>query len=289
MLLAGNLYSGGSKQMLFVSYSSKDRDRLKPLVEALKARGVSVWFDEDKIDPGDSIIRKMNEGLSESDRLLVAWSQTASASAHVSNEINSFYKQRPEPGWMLFMLLDNTPVPLLFDERKHIRLTNSIDDVVQMLVKWCEGRDGPQIDNNNAAAAASEPAQILQRLPRGPRVPFRLITHELIHAYANLLNTRTKARQVINKSNQLRDEADADAGDSTGRLIDEGFLPIFNEVGPYSYWQDVFHEACLRGPRMLGALLLAQPDDLFDSEAGSNRARLFQYLQEMNRSRDDDS
>lgn len=273
--------------MLFISYSSKDRDRINPLVEALKARGVTVWIDEDKIDLGSSIIQKMSEGISESDRLLVAWSQNSSASAHVTNERNSFYKQRPEPGWLAFMLLDNTPVPALFGDRKHLRLAN-IDDAVQTLVKWCEGSDGAQINDDNAAAAVSEPSQILQRLPKGPRVPFRLITHELIYAYANLLNTRTKARLVINKSNQLRDEADADAGDETGRLLDEGFLPIFNEVGPYSYWQDVFHEACLRGPRMLGALLLAQPDELFDSEAGSNRARLFQYLQEMNRSRDND-
>jgi hypothetical protein len=267
--------------MLFVSHSSKDNARLRPLVDALKARGVCVWFDEDEIGAGQPIVGKMNEGLSESDRLLVAWSQTASASKHVPNEVNAFYKQRPEPGFILFMLLDNTPVPVLFDERKHIHLVADISSVVEEIVDWLEGRACRQT-SDNVMSAASESSRILERLPRGPRVPFRWITDEIISAYESALDTREKARAIINKANQIREEADPD--DPTATFIRPGLLPTFGVVGPYAYWQDVFHEACLNGPRMLAALLLAQPAHLFDSRAQTARARLLQQLHEMNQS-----
>ena len=35
------------------------------LVEALKARGAQVWFDEDQILPGDDIIQRMSEGITQ--------------------------------------------------------------------------------------------------------------------------------------------------------------------------------------------------------------------------------
>jgi hypothetical protein len=49
---------------LFISHASEDKDAIaRPLYEALKARGLSVWFDEAELTLGDSLRRKIDDGL----------------------------------------------------------------------------------------------------------------------------------------------------------------------------------------------------------------------------------
>ena len=262
--------------MIFLSYSSKDRDRLLPIVKALRAEGVELWFDLDKIELGDSLVQKISEGLAKSDRLLVAWSRNACASDRVQDELDAFYWRRPQPPFILFMRLDETPIPTIYAARSYLRLTDEIDMAAQVIVNWVNGQRDQQI---HEAEATPPSPQFLHRFPRGPRVPFQLITDELVAAYAEALDSLTQAKRIINKANQIREEADP--GDSKVTFLNYAFLPTFGAVGAYAYWQDVFHAACLNGPRMLGALLLAQPDDLFDSRARSDRGKLLQHLHSM--------
>ena len=52
---------------LFISHASEDKaDIALPLTSALKARGVRVWIDSHQLAPGDSLRRKIDEGLRES-------------------------------------------------------------------------------------------------------------------------------------------------------------------------------------------------------------------------------
>jgi hypothetical protein len=49
---------------LFISHASEDKDAIaRPLYEALTAAGISVWFDEATLTLGDSLRRKIDEGL----------------------------------------------------------------------------------------------------------------------------------------------------------------------------------------------------------------------------------
>lgn len=49
---------------LFLSHASEDKnDIARPLYEALRTRGVTVWFDEAVLELGDSLRRKIDEGL----------------------------------------------------------------------------------------------------------------------------------------------------------------------------------------------------------------------------------
>ena len=49
---------------IFISYSKNDAVKVERLVKALKAKGASLWFDDEQILPGDDMIRKMSEGIS---------------------------------------------------------------------------------------------------------------------------------------------------------------------------------------------------------------------------------
>ena len=49
---------------LFLSHASEDKAEIaRPLYESLTARGVTIWFDEAVLELGDSLRRKIDEGL----------------------------------------------------------------------------------------------------------------------------------------------------------------------------------------------------------------------------------
>ena len=49
---------------VYLAHASEDHETLaKPLAQALMAKGIDVWFDEWEIRTGDSLWRKMEEGL----------------------------------------------------------------------------------------------------------------------------------------------------------------------------------------------------------------------------------
>jgi tetratricopeptide (TPR) repeat protein len=59
---------------VFISYRRKDSDRVRPLIDALKSLGISVWFDQDEIEEFAPITDKIRDGLANSKALLVWYS-----------------------------------------------------------------------------------------------------------------------------------------------------------------------------------------------------------------------
>lgn len=52
---------------VFISHASEDKDDVvRPLANALKKEGLSVWYDEFELKIGDSLRRKIDQGLSKS-------------------------------------------------------------------------------------------------------------------------------------------------------------------------------------------------------------------------------
>lgn len=52
---------------VFISHASEDKDEIvRPLANALRAAGLSVWYDEFELKIGDSLRRKIDKGLASS-------------------------------------------------------------------------------------------------------------------------------------------------------------------------------------------------------------------------------
>lgn len=61
---------------VFISHASEDKDEVvRPLAEALRAGGLDVWYDEFTLKIGDSLRRKIDEGLRNSRFGVVVLSQ----------------------------------------------------------------------------------------------------------------------------------------------------------------------------------------------------------------------
>ena len=52
---------------VFISHASEDKDAVaRPLAEALRSNGISVWYDEFELRIGDSLRRKIDKGIANS-------------------------------------------------------------------------------------------------------------------------------------------------------------------------------------------------------------------------------
>ena len=67
------------KRRVFISHSARDADWARSFAQALKERGVTVWFDEFDVRPGESVRDALEAGLRSSD-VLVALLDTESPS-----------------------------------------------------------------------------------------------------------------------------------------------------------------------------------------------------------------
>ena len=73
---------------VFISYSSRDRERVTPIVKQLESHGVSVWFDQQGIEGSDLWRNEIVKGIEGCKVLLLMASETAVASKNVVKEVS---------------------------------------------------------------------------------------------------------------------------------------------------------------------------------------------------------
>ena len=62
---------------VFISYASEDKDDVvAPLADALRAGGLSIWFDDFKLGIGDSLRQRIDKGIASSRFAIVVLSKT---------------------------------------------------------------------------------------------------------------------------------------------------------------------------------------------------------------------
>lgn len=104
---------------VFISYSSKNRDRARTLATALADRGLSVWWDRE-ILTGQAFDDAIERELEGAKSVVVLWSQDSVNSEWVRNEAAS----AAERGVLLPANIDGTRVPLEFRRKQTVDLTD---------------------------------------------------------------------------------------------------------------------------------------------------------------------
>ena len=94
---------------IFISYASQDRARILPLVEALQARGWSVFWDTTLL-PGETWRRKITTELDAARCVIVLWSQTSVDSHWVEQEAEEGQSRKI----LVPALIDRVTIPLGF-------------------------------------------------------------------------------------------------------------------------------------------------------------------------------
>jgi TolB-like protein/tetratricopeptide (TPR) repeat protein len=104
---------------VFISYKTEDRARVKPLVEALVAEGLSVWWDV-HIEAGAAWRAAIQANLDAAACVLVVWSvHSVGPAGHFVQDEASRAQRR---GVYLPVALDGVEAPLGFGEHQLLRL-----------------------------------------------------------------------------------------------------------------------------------------------------------------------
>lgn len=123
---------------VFISHNKADKAAARLLATALVQQGVSVWYDEWKIRPGDSIIGGIEDGLSNADVFLLLWSSNAQKSNWVGTEVRAYLRRRVDDNTLRIIpvILDDTPLPSLVADYSGFSLKEgiSLDEVVLKIV-----------------------------------------------------------------------------------------------------------------------------------------------------------
>jgi formylglycine-generating enzyme required for sulfatase activity len=166
---------------IFLSYASADRPRVVPLVEALRKRGWSVWWDR-TIPPGKTWDQVIESALADARCVVVLWSRNAIRSDWVRAEAHEARNR----GILVPALLEDVTIPLAF---RQIQAANLVD--------WSGGMPSAGLDelagavlevlsNNAAESQRTEPTDpAVPDVKRKSRRAARLL-------HADFLNTSAK-------------------------------------------------------------------------------------------------
>lgn len=108
--------------LVFVSYSHKDKPVAEEIATMISAEGISVWFDEWKVVPGDSIIDKIGEGLICTHFVFLISNNTPQSKWQNQEFKSTFtrYVEESKPK-IIPILLDEAKSPSLINHFNHIR------------------------------------------------------------------------------------------------------------------------------------------------------------------------
>ena len=104
---------------VFVSYKAEDRPRVRPLVEALEAEGLAVWWDE-QVGGGEAWRETIEQHLDAAACVIVVWSKrsTGSEGRFVRDEATRAARRRT----YLPVRIDKVDPPLGFGEMQALNL-----------------------------------------------------------------------------------------------------------------------------------------------------------------------
>lgn len=202
----------------FISHSSADKEITERLANDLIGQGVDAWFDKWEIMPGDSLRRKIEQGISEASHFIVLLTPNSLRSEWVQTELDAAMVRKIANECRLLPVLYGISfeeIPLTLRGLLCIRL-DDYREGLQQLVDACYGRSRkPPLDT-------LEPQIIMQTLPLS-------LNAQLIAA---LLNSKSEAGMShdpilaldeITKALSLTKDLAEEALDE---LKDEGFVGV---------------------------------------------------------------
>src|SRR5215469_7390539 len=131
---------------IFLSYASEDgAEVVRPLVELLERRGCHVWFDETQLSLGDSLRRKINDGLAHSRFGVVVISDAFLAKKWPQDEVNGLLARETDGTKVVLPILHRitsarlaSVAPLLAD-RIAVSTNKGLDSVADEILRVLGG------------------------------------------------------------------------------------------------------------------------------------------------------
>jgi hypothetical protein len=106
--VGSRLRADGEAYDLFISHASEDKDALvRPLAGSLRDLGMSVWYDEFELRPGDSLRQSLDRGIATSKHGLVVLSPAFIGKPWTQWELNGIVGRLVNDGSRLIPIWHN--------------------------------------------------------------------------------------------------------------------------------------------------------------------------------------
>ena len=153
---------------VFLSYSSADKAMAEKLATDLRSHGVDVWYDKWEIQPGDSLRRKIDQGIEGADYFLVLLTPNSLQSEWVQTELDAGMVRRIEGLCKLIPIIRNLKdeqIPVTLRGLRWVKL-ESYEDGLRELVNVCHGvQTKPALGPRPAAAEPRLPTDLGLSVP----------------------------------------------------------------------------------------------------------------------------
>lgn len=134
---------------VFISHASEDKaDVVRPLAEALKAGGLSVWYDEFELRIGDSLRRKIDRGLAGSRFGIVVLSQAFFGRGWPEYELDGLVTRAVSGEQILLPIWHNVTKrevigysPSLADRLARSTATHTVEDIAAEIIEVVGARN----------------------------------------------------------------------------------------------------------------------------------------------------
>lgn len=128
---------------IFISYSYDDKSFVAWLVERLARENISVWYDINEINVGDSLNKKIQEGIKSSSFIIIVLSKSGVKSKWVNYEFNTalVYSAQKQGVRILPVLIDDTVIPPNLSSIRYADFTKNKDLALQELIKTIRQED----------------------------------------------------------------------------------------------------------------------------------------------------
>lgn len=171
---AGQAAAVTGPPLVFLSYASEDRDIAERVARDLIARGIDVWWDQWEIKSGDSLRRKIDEGLTRCTHFVVLLSSASATKPWVNEEIDAGLVRKLDGAAKLVVLRLDLPVtalsPLLRTayspeiQKKDFDLTQLANDISGVARKPALGARSSVLESARTDSGLSPAAEAIAKL-----------------------------------------------------------------------------------------------------------------------------
>jgi len=142
-------------QMMFISYSHKDKESVKKFVLQLSLRGVDFWLDEKNIDGGCNFTTDILSAIHKAKYYLVFISSTSITSNWVKEELDFALKRKIEGNLRIVpIILEDVELPIAISHLDYIDAQPSIIAAVDKVIELC-GKHSELSSTNNGMILSS--------------------------------------------------------------------------------------------------------------------------------------
>src|ERR1017187_6753984 len=202
---------------VFISYSHADSEFANKLAADLHATGIDVWIDKWKINIGESIVGRINDGIHKSDFLIVVLSNQSVSSRWVLEELNAATVRNVElekGAFILPVLIEDCPIPELLRHRKYADFRADASSAFRALVAALKQQSlAPFAPLTEIPVSVPDLIQMIRHLPVSERYRYK---PEEVHGTLPLWSILLNQHRIIYLGGEIDDTI---GNDIVGQLL----------------------------------------------------------------------